>query len=110
MSFQFLFFLITCKAYFDFWMACGTSYNMFAIIFVLSIILLNSYDLLDKGIAYVKDEGSNLNMLTNALKLIISCSPFLLPTPFAGLCFAMQCERQFSMGVIIIEGAKNDVR
>jgi hypothetical protein len=26
-----------------------------------------------------------------------------------GLCFAMQRERQFSMGVIIIKGAKNDV-
>lgn len=90
-------------------MSHATSYNMFAIIVALSTIILDSYDLLDKGIAYVKDEGLNLNMLTNSLKSIVSCSPFLLPTPFVGFCFAMQCERRFSMGVVIIKRAKNDV-
>ncbi len=50
-------------------------------------ILLNSFGLLDKIIAYVKDEGSNLNTLINALKSVVSYSPFQLPTPFMGSCF-----------------------
>jgi hypothetical protein len=37
------------------------------------IKLLNAYGLKNKIIAYVKDEGSNLNTLTNALKSIVKC-------------------------------------
>jgi hypothetical protein len=50
-----------------------------------------------------------LNTLTNTLKSIVSCFLFLLPTLVARLCFAMQCERQFNMGVVTIKKAKNDV-
>jgi hypothetical protein len=50
-------------------------------------ILLDSFSLFDKVIAFVKDECPNLNTLTNALKSIVFCSPFQLPTPFVGLCF-----------------------
>jgi len=38
--------------------------------------------LFDKVIVFVKDEYSNLNTLTDALKSIIFWSPFQLPTPF----------------------------
>jgi hypothetical protein len=38
-------------------------------------VLLNSFGLLNKFIAYVKDEGSNLLTLTFVLKFVISCFP-----------------------------------
>jgi hypothetical protein len=49
--------------------------------------LLESFVLFDKIITYVKDEGSNLNTLTNALKSKVSCFPLQLLTPFVGSCF-----------------------
>jgi hypothetical protein len=49
--------------------------------------LLDSFDLIDKVIAYVKDEGSNLNTLTSALTSIVSCSTFQLACPFVRSCF-----------------------
>jgi hypothetical protein len=49
--------------------------------------ILDSFGLLDKLIAYVKDKGSNMNTLINALKSIVSYSHFQLPTPFIGSCF-----------------------
>jgi hypothetical protein len=50
-------------------------------------LLLYSFSLLDKVIAYVKDERSNLSTLINALTSVISYSPFQLPCPFLGLYF-----------------------
>jgi hypothetical protein len=47
-------------------------------------ILFHSFDLVDKTIVYVKDEGLNLNTLTNALKSIVSCCPLQLLAPFVG--------------------------
>ncbi len=38
-------------------------------------VLLNSFGLLNKFIAYVKDERSNLVTLTFSLKFVISCFP-----------------------------------
>ncbi len=49
--------------------------------------MLNSFGLLDKVIAYVKDKGSNLNILTNALTSVVYYSPLQLACPFVGLCF-----------------------
>ncbi len=41
---------------------------------VINLIeLLNAYGLRNKIITYVKDEGSNLNTLTNVLKFIVKC-------------------------------------
>ncbi len=37
------------------------------------IELLDAYGLKNKIIAYVKDEGSNLNTLTNALIFVVKC-------------------------------------
>jgi len=45
------------------------------------------YDLLDKVIAYVKDEGANLNTLTRTLSNIMSCVPLLLPQPYVISCY-----------------------
>jgi hypothetical protein len=51
------------------------------------IELLESYALRRKIITYVKDEGSNLNTTTIALKLIISCDMLGLEESFKGRCF-----------------------
>jgi len=40
--------------------------------------LLSSYNLLDKLIAYVKDEGGNLSTLVRALISVVSCGPLAL--------------------------------
>jgi hypothetical protein len=45
--------------------------------------LLSQYELLDKVIMYVKDEGANLSTFTTALTIIISCVPLSLPQPYA---------------------------
>jgi hypothetical protein len=37
------------------------------------IELLDNYALREKKIAYVKDEGINLNIMTKTLKSIVSC-------------------------------------
>jgi len=51
------------------------------------IKLLDAYGLRNKIIAYVKDEGSNLNTLTNALKFVIKCETLGLEERFQGTCF-----------------------
>jgi hypothetical protein len=40
-----------------------------------------------KIIACVKDEGSNLNIMTIALKSIINCDVLSLEESFQGICF-----------------------
>lgn len=49
--------------------------------------LFAHYDLLDKVIAYVKDEGANLNTFTITLSNIISRVPLLLPQPYVTSCY-----------------------
>ncbi len=49
--------------------------------------LFAHYDLLDKVIAYVKDEGANLNTFTITLSSIMSCVPLLLPQPYVINCY-----------------------
>jgi hypothetical protein len=49
--------------------------------------LLNIYALRRKIIAYVKDEGSNLNTTTITLKSIISCDMLGLEESFQAICF-----------------------
>jgi hypothetical protein len=45
--------------------------------------LLVQYNLLDKVIAYVKEESTNLNIVTTTLISIVSCFPLSLPQPYA---------------------------
>jgi hypothetical protein len=49
--------------------------------------MLAQYNFLDKVIAYVKDEGANLNTLTTTLTNIVSCSPISLPQPYVANCY-----------------------
>ncbi len=49
--------------------------------------LLATYQLTNKVIIYVKDKGTNLNMLAFALTSVISCELLHLPSPFSGTCF-----------------------
>jgi hypothetical protein len=52
-------------------------------------VLLNFFSLLDKVIAYVKDERSNIRTLTLALINVVTCSPFQLTSPFVGSLFCL---------------------
>lgn len=41
----------------------------------------------NKIIVYVKNEGTNLNILVVALTYIVSCAPLQIASPFIGICF-----------------------
>ncbi len=49
--------------------------------------MLDNYALRKKIIAYIKDEGSNLNTMTTILKSIISCDMLGLEEVFQGIYF-----------------------
>jgi hypothetical protein len=49
--------------------------------------LLDRYCLKKKIIAYVKDEGSNLNTMINVLKFVVCCETLGLEESFQGYCF-----------------------
>ncbi len=51
------------------------------------IELLDAYGLRNNIIAYVTDEGSNLNTLTNALKSFVKCEILGLEESFQGTYF-----------------------
>jgi hypothetical protein len=52
------------------------------------IELLDAYGLRNKiMIAYVKDEGSNVNTLINALKSVVKCETLGLENNFQKTCF-----------------------
>ncbi len=75
--------------------------------------LLFHLNLCDKVIAYVKDKGTNLNILTNSLTIIVSCVPLMLPQPY-DICWQMLskcywwCE-SFSMREILIKDAQTSL-
>jgi hypothetical protein len=50
------------------------------------IELLNTNELKKKNVAYVKDEGSNLNTMIIALKLVLSCNVLVLKENFQRTC------------------------
>jgi hypothetical protein len=62
-------------------------------------ILFDSFGLCDKVIVHVKD-GSNLNTLTNALKFVVFCFSFQLPTPL-GSCFGHAMSKAISMPLMM---------
>jgi hypothetical protein len=49
--------------------------------------LLDKYGLRKKIIAYVNDEGSNVNAMTIALKVVVNYESFGLEKNFQGTCF-----------------------
>jgi hypothetical protein len=101
---------ITCMTTFDLWMQRG-GHDIFAL--VISFInalwqpchvtiignivgttmgkqmkdLLGSFGNLNKVIAFVKDKGVKLKIITTTLKGTVSCDMLDLPTPFLGTCW-----------------------
>jgi hypothetical protein len=51
------------------------------------IELLDQYDLRKKIVAYVKDEGANLNAMTTALKSMVNYEVLSVEESFQGTCF-----------------------
>jgi hypothetical protein len=51
------------------------------------IELLGKYGLRKKIIVYVKDEGSNLDVMTTVLKVVVNCESFGLEENFQGTYF-----------------------
>jgi hypothetical protein len=49
--------------------------------------LLNQYDLRKKIIAYVKDEGANLNAITTIKKIVVNYEVFGIEESFQDTCF-----------------------
>ncbi len=49
--------------------------------------LLNKYGLMKKIIAYVKDEGSNINAMSITLKVVVNYDSLGLEKSFQGTCF-----------------------
>ncbi len=50
-------------------------------------VLLEKYKLINKIICYVKNEGTNLLILTNVLKQIVNYEKLEMFAPFEGVCF-----------------------
>jgi hypothetical protein len=59
--------------------------------------LLDSYGLSKKIIAYVKDEGTNLNFMTTTLKSIVNCEVLSLEESFNGTCLVVHFPKLFNM-------------
>jgi hypothetical protein len=74
-------------------------------------VLLAKFNLTKKVIAYVKDEGINLNFLTTAFIFIVSCEPLQLPQPFVGFFFGhvMSKACQYAMNEIKVGVAMKEL-
>lgn len=55
--------------------------------------ILSRYNLTSRIIAYVKDEGSSLDIVNTALASVVSCEVFDLAEPFSGTCFGHALSR-----------------
>lgn len=64
--------------------------------------LLVEYQFINNIITYVKNKGTNLNILATILILIVFCEPLQLVSPFNGTCLAMWCWKHVSMPQMII--------
>jgi hypothetical protein len=64
------------------------------------IELLEKHGLRKKFIVYVKDEGSNLNAMTTALKAIVNCESLSLEESFKGTCFGHVFSKARQYGIV----------
>jgi hypothetical protein len=55
----------------------------------------------NKIIPYVKDEGSNLNTLTNVLNSVVKCETFGLEGNFQGTCFGHVFSKRANMPLLM---------
>ncbi len=62
--------------------------------------LLDKYGLKKKIIFYVKNEGSNLNVVTIALKAIVNYKSFGLEKGFHGICFGHAFSKACQYGIV----------
>jgi len=64
------------------------AFDIFGATFTKQVkILLVKFNLTNKVIAYVKNEGANLSSLIIAFTFVVSCELLQLTQPFVGLCF-----------------------
>ncbi len=49
--------------------------------------LLTQYQFTKKIVTYMKDEGSNLNILELTIFQVVNCEPWQLTSPYVGACF-----------------------
>jgi len=61
--------------------------------------LLDKYGLREKNIAYVKDEGSNLNAMIGVLKFVVNCESFGLKKNFQVICFGHAFSKTCQHGI-----------
>jgi hypothetical protein len=62
------------------------------------IELLDQYDLRKKIVAYVKDEGANLNAMTTVVKFVVNYEVFGLEESFQGTCFGHAFVKSYQYG------------
>ncbi len=62
--------------------------------------LLDKYGLRKQIIAYVKDEGYNLNAMTIVLKFVVNSELFGLEKSFQGTCFGHVFSKACQHGII----------
>ncbi len=75
---------------------------------VMNIIeLLDQYGLRKKIIARVKDERSNLNVMTTTLKSIVKCEILGLDESFHGTCFGHVLSKTFQYATTNEKVCKN---
>jgi hypothetical protein len=66
--------------------------------------LLDSFGLFEKIIAYVKNKGFNLNILTITLTFVMSCSTIQLTCPFVGSWFGHAISKAAQYAIDILRG------
>jgi hypothetical protein len=69
--------------------------------------LLDKYGLRETNIVYVKDEGSNLNAMTNVLKSIVKCDSLGIEESFQGTCFGHAFSKACQYGTVEEKVCKN---
>jgi len=62
--------------------------------------LLNEYDLMKKIVAYVKDEGENLNAMTIVLIFVVNCEVLGMEESFQGTCFGHALSKACQYGIV----------
>jgi hypothetical protein len=71
------------------------------------IKLLDQYDIRKKIIAYVKDEGVDLNAMTIALKSMVNCEVLGMEENFQSICFGHAYSKACQYGIATKKNCKN---
>jgi len=77
------------------WAPCHVTMGLFETIYMFEIAMavqvkdfVSLYNLLNKLITYVKDEGGNFSTLAQALTSVVNCGLLGLLGPWQGFCFS----------------------